>query len=536
MNPETVSLLVRPYREVVDDVLTALLGGVTNERISFDVKSARYPLSRRARAVRAVDGVLLVEGEDGGVEARRYAFLPEVDWEFSEADNELVWIPSGRHPADESDFDVDYVPTDARSPITDVNVGSVARTVGEAVAREIATVWEQVNQAYRSAYLDTATGKSLDLVVSILGLRRKTGEYAQGLVTFYRESEPGGGSDVAILEGTPLRTTKGDAAFVTAELRVLQRGQGRVDVPVRAGEASRGPAGAVPAGAITILPRPIEGIDRIANLEPTLLGAADETDEQLRARARAALRSMGTATTAALRRAVEEERATVVEVWDPNGVPGKRCGAGTVTMVVEAEPERFGQVRDAVHRTRAAGVLLTLEARYVYFRPRIAATLAGPLTPEGQLKAAMEVIAALGAYADALGRGQPATGEGMKKALEKVRDVREPRFIDVAAAVSDVERPGAQALAQAVVDSLASLPPGREALVRALAAALDENAPPAPAGGRTADRRQVVGPGGGPATDAEIEAGTFSVLATVKGEAGWVVLEMSPADVLLTRD
>ncbi|HVG43430.1 MAG TPA: baseplate J/gp47 family protein [Longimicrobium sp.] len=535
MSPETVSLLVRPYREVVDDVLTALLGGVTNERISFDVKSARYSLSRPARAVRAVDGLLLAEGEGGRLEVRRHAFLPQADWEFSPADNELVWVPGGRHPADESDFDVDYVPVDARSPITDVNVGSVARTVAEAMSREIAVLWEQVNQAYRSAFLDTATGKSLDLVVSILGLARKRGEYAQGLVTFYRRPEAGGGSDVAIVEGTPLRTAKDDARFVTAELRVLQRGQARVDVPVRADEGSRGPAGAVPAGAITLLPRPLEGIERVVNLEPTLLGAPDETDEQLRARARAALRSLGTATVAALTRAAEEQRATVVEVWDPNGVPGKRCDPGTVTMIVESEPERLPQVLDAVHRARAAGVRLTLEARYVYFRPRLTAVLAGGLTPEGQLKAAEQVVAALGGYVDALGKGEPATGEGMLKALKAVRDVRDPVFVDVAAAVSDVDRPSSLELAHTVVASLGTLPPGADALASALAGALDRNAPPAPTGGRKPDRSRVVGDDGKPASDAAIEAGTFSVLARVGGEDGWVVLEMGPADVLLTR-
>jgi hypothetical protein len=291
----------------------------------------------------------------------------------------------------------------------------------------------------------------------------------------------------------------------------------------------------VGAGAITTLPRPIQGIARVTNLEPTILGAPDETDDQLRARARAALRSMGTATIAALEHAVLEQRATVVEVWDPSGAPGRRSEPGTVTMVVESEPERFAQVLDAVHRTRAAGVRLTLEARYVYFRPRIAGTFAGPITPEGQLKAATEVRDALQAYVDALGRGAPATGQGMLDALKKLRDVRDPAFIDVQAWISDVDRPGPQALADAVVGSLASLPPDRDALSRALAQALGETMPSAPQGGRVPAPAQVAGPDGGPATDAQVQAGTFSVLASVNGQAGWVVLDMAPADVVLTR-
>lgn len=532
MNPETESLMVRPYREVVEDVLTAMLGGVTNERINFDIKSDRYPLARRARLVRAVDGTVLVPAAAGGAPGyERTAFLPEADWAFSEADNELVWLPGGRRPVDESDFDVDYVPVDARSPITDINVGSVARTLGESVGREIATLWEQVNQAYRSAFLETAAGKSLDLVVAILGLKRKTGAYAEGLVTFYRAAEPGGGSDVAIIPGTVIRAEKGEASFVTAELRVLQRGQARIDVPVRASEQSRGPAGAVPAGVLTTLPRPIQGIARVANLEPTILGAPDETDDQLRDRARAALRSMGTATISALTRAVGEERANVVEVWDPGGPPARRSEPGTVTMVVEAEPERFPQVLAAAHRTRAAGVRLTLEARYVYFRPRISGTFSGAITPEGQLKAAGEVVDALRGYVDALGRGAPAEGKAMLDALRKLRDVRDASIIDVQAWVSDVDRPGAQALADSVVASLASVPPDRDALARALADALGDEMPAAPTGGRVPAPAQVVGPKGAAATDTEVTEGNFSVLPTVNGQQGWVVLEMSPTDV-----
>jgi len=536
VNPETVSLIERPYREVVDDVLTAMLGGVVNERIEYDLKQDRYPLQRPARAVRAVDGVLWVEDRATGLgELQRTAFLPGADWSFSEAANELVWEAGGRRPADETGFDVDYVPRDARSPISDVNVGSVARTLGESVGREIATVWEQVNQAYRSAFLETAGGKSLDLVVAILGLRRKTGEYAQGSVSFYRQAAPGGGNDVTIVEGTPLRTEKGDAAFEAAELRTLQRGQARVDVPVRAAGASRGPAGVVPAGAITTLVRPLEGIARVANLEPTLLGAADETDDQLRARARAALRAMGTATVAALVRAVEEQRGKVVEVWDPGGAPAKRSAPGTVTLLVEAEPERFAQLLDTVHRTRAAGIRADVQARYVYFRPRLTAELAGGLTPEGQLKVAAQAVAALAAYVDTLGPGAPATGAGMITALEPLRDLRDPVFIDVQAWLSDVDRPGPQALAERVVASLPTSHPGGDALVGALAAALAGSLPDAPTGGRTPAPAQVAGPGGAPATDAQVEKAEFSVLATANGQTGWVVLEMSPTDVVLTR-
>ena len=58
MNAETITLITRPYQEIVDDVLTAIVGGVTNEPIFFDVKADRYPLARPARDVRGITGTV----------------------------------------------------------------------------------------------------------------------------------------------------------------------------------------------------------------------------------------------------------------------------------------------------------------------------------------------------------------------------------------------------------------------------------------------------------------------------------------------
>ncbi|HXU32003.1 MAG TPA: hypothetical protein VN851_15640, partial [Thermoanaerobaculia bacterium] len=177
MNPDTVHLIERPYQEVVDDLLTALVGGVVNEPIEFDVKADAYRLAEPARDVRSVTGTK---------EGARHTFLKEIDFLYREGDNALVW-EGGDRPDDETSFYVDYYRRDSRSPLTDLTVGSVVRTIAEAIGREIATVYVQIDQAYQSAFLETAKGKSLDLVVSILGLTRKTKESAAGLVTFFRE-------------------------------------------------------------------------------------------------------------------------------------------------------------------------------------------------------------------------------------------------------------------------------------------------------------------------------------------------------------
>ena len=211
-----------------------------NEPIRFDIKVFSYPLAEPAAAVRGITGTA------GGAPR---TFLLEIDFIFSPATNVVTWLDDGTKPDDPSTFYVDYFRVDSRSPISDINVGSVTRTLSEAIGREIATVYEQINLAYLSAFVDTATGKSLDYVVSILDVVRKTAEFAEGLVTFFRSSGVDG--NITIPAAIGLTTATGAVVFTSTQPRTLQRGQVRIDVPVRAGVGFAGDAGLVPAGAIT---------------------------------------------------------------------------------------------------------------------------------------------------------------------------------------------------------------------------------------------------------------------------------------------
>lgn len=524
MNPETVNLIERPYQEIVDDILTAIVGGVVNEPIFFDVKEDRYPLSKEARDrdIRSIAGTL--KGE-------RHTFQKEIDFVLSGDGKAVVWQPSGSRPDDETTFYVDYVPRDSRSPLTDINVGSVNRTLSEAIGREIATVYEQINRAYLFGFIDTAEGKALDLVVAIiLEIPRRTKEFATGLVTFFRD--PASEGNIAITEGTLLSTVKGEAIFVTTQMRTLQRGQVRIDVPVRASEASKGEAGVVKAGAVTTLAQPIAGIARVTNFEATVLGAQDESDEELRARAKAVLRGLGKATLAALARAIFEGRARLLEVWDPNGPATKQSDAGTVTLLVESEPERFSSLRAAVEETRAAGVLATLVARYVFFKPRVLVRAARPLTGEGKVKLVGDIIQKMQEYVDPLTAGKPAEGQELLSAIKKAKDAKDPKIMDVMAWRSDVDRPAAEALIDALMSAIAVTPAADTAALReALNRVLTEAAPTAPTGRRTPDRGLVQGPAGQRATDAEIEAGNFRVVPP--DDKWFVVLDVEPADIVL---
>src|SRR5262249_18289695 len=140
VNADTVALVTRPYLEIVDDLLTAIVGGVVNEPIPFDLKSDRYRLARPALAIRSVTGT---------VEKKPFTFQQTVDYALSSGDNSVGWIAGAAHPDDNTTFFVDYLVEGSSSPLSDVNVGSVTRTLAEAIGREMATVYEQINAAYR---------------------------------------------------------------------------------------------------------------------------------------------------------------------------------------------------------------------------------------------------------------------------------------------------------------------------------------------------------------------------------------------------
>jgi len=526
VNSETITLITRPYQDVVDDILTAIVGGVTNEPIIFDVKSDLYPLAKPARDVRGVTGT---------VNGAHFTFRKEADFLFSEGDNGVVWVEAGTRPDDETTFYVDYFLQNSHSPITDLNVGSVTRTLSEAMSREIAIVYEQINEAYKSGFIDSATGKSLDYVVSILGITRKTKEFARGLVTFFRAAASTG--NITIPEGTTLLANKGEVRFETTELRTLQRGQARIDVPILAAEEFKGAVGRVEAGKIDALLAPIEGIERVINFEPTVLGAEDETDDELRARARAVLRALGKATLMSLFRVILEGRGMPVEAWDPNSPGTKRSDPGTVTVLVEAEPERMPQLSAVVNETRAAGVLTTLVARYVFFKPRLLLSLAPGLTADGKGKVIQQVIDAIQSYTDGLSSGDDAEGAEILKVARSVADVMDIKIADVLTWRSDLGTPGAQALVDSLLEALAALPADADEAARraALTTAVNDEAPAlTPTGRRIPDRSLVIALDGSPASDEQVEAGEFKIAATVDGEQWWVVLDMEEADIVLS--
>ena len=73
-----------------------------------------------------------------------------------------------------------------KTPITNLNAGSVIRTIIEVIAKAISDIYSLVKTVSQGGFIQTSNGKWLDLKVRELGLTRKQGQKATGYITFSR--------------------------------------------------------------------------------------------------------------------------------------------------------------------------------------------------------------------------------------------------------------------------------------------------------------------------------------------------------------
>jgi uncharacterized phage protein gp47/JayE len=175
-----VSFVKKPYRQIAKDILTQICGGEATEECTYTKGKTSYKLTSTP-----VIDIKAIKGKFKGTAEKLFA--KDVDYKLTE--NDIEWIGGGDTPDDNTVFTVQYIFTRS-SGITDVNPGSVVRTIVEAISREIENFYLQLEQAYLSGFLDTASGNALDLVVSILGIKRKPPQPSSGSVTFGRNTEP----------------------------------------------------------------------------------------------------------------------------------------------------------------------------------------------------------------------------------------------------------------------------------------------------------------------------------------------------------
>lgn len=213
----------KSYSEIVASVLEHITKGLTREKHLFQAPSFRYELEARPEN-KPIKQLVQVEGFFKG---EKHTFRQNIDYVLK--DDRIEWSSANADiPDDKSIFEVVYL-FENQTSLTDINVGSVLRNLLEAVSREIEFLYEEMATVYQSGFIDTAAGSSLDLVVSILGIKRKDPTHANGYVTFLRESEPGeaNNSEAILFDGRDVYPLKTKPVITVTGLTGYSKGKSR---------------------------------------------------------------------------------------------------------------------------------------------------------------------------------------------------------------------------------------------------------------------------------------------------------------------
>jgi uncharacterized phage protein gp47/JayE len=390
-----VSYTPRTYPEIARDMLTTLTGGTVRESLTVPAGDALLvPDKLRARPVRRVSHL------EGRTIVGTGARAQEVPYRFTAADFELIsstgdednkdsirFRENGRKPIPGSVITVNYYPVQTDPvPLTDLNVGSVTRTIVETIARELATTYQHLDFIYRSAFLQTAEGDPLDKVVALVGVSRLPTGHPVAKMRFGRQ--PGVAGSITIPSGTPVTDDGGNRYLTLADVTMEPNETTR---EVLAGGETAGTA-EVEEGALNRLEVVIAGISSVTNIQPARRLTAPETDDELRRRARNALHGELRGTTDALKfglRSVPGVKDVVVEEA-PNGV------AGEVRLQIaysDPTPETKARVAQRIRELRAAGIrVLDAEAGSFPVVVQADLRLSGASLPGPELRAVQEGV------------------------------------------------------------------------------------------------------------------------------------------------
>lgn len=458
-----MSFTPRRYDEIVRDLLTTLTGGTVRE--SFVMPSGSGPILLNNRPVRRISHLEGVMKAGAAPDAR------EINYRFTPADFELIsttgddnnkdairFREDGRRPVPGSSVIVNYYPVQTTPvPLTDLNVGSVTRTLLETVARELAMAYLSLEAVYKSAYLDTAEGPSLDKVTALVGLVRLPAGHPVVKVLFTRTASSAG--RITIPTGTPL-VGPGGARYLTSEPLTLEPGELSREVQA-VGESTA--TGLVTEGQLSQLEVVVAGISSVTNGQPARRLGSPETDDELRRRARSALSGVVRGTPDALKFGLMSIRGVkdVAVIEMPNGVPGEiriDIAYDDETNEVKAEVGR------RIEELRPAGIRVLLgKAATRVVDVQVSLTLSGTGLPGSELSSlqgAMEQ--ALGDHLDRI----PPGGKVRRAQLTSLI-LRDPRVVDASVTLVPRGQTGVEELQLnpgevLEVASVAFLPPTSE--------------------------------------------------------------------------
>ncbi|MFO1271634.1 MAG: hypothetical protein U1F50_08165 [Rubrivivax sp.] len=336
----------KTYPEVAESLLNRLLGGVSAEAHPYPPPNAGREPFTHALERAPVAQITAVWGERNGGSFR---FERDADYRLSADAAQLEWLKDGARPDEGTAFEVHYLPKQREVGVNDLYPGSVVRTLLEAVALETAGLYAQMDAVYKAGFVDTAAGGALDHVVALLGITRVPAGRNSAELRFTRARNARGA--ITLPAGTRVASADGAIEYETLDDATLADGQASAKVPARDTVASNDP---VAAETLTLLTRPVAGIESVTNPAASTRLDHDETDDELRTRARRFLVGSERGTRSALEYAIAAEGVRC-EITEP--APGR------VDIVLQAgalDPTQRARLDGAILRVRPAGVVVNV--------------------------------------------------------------------------------------------------------------------------------------------------------------------------------
>ena len=176
-----MSYVAEPYAQFVDDILTGFTGGHVRESFRMLPEEQPYRLSAQS-GIQPSSLRVYGQKEHSDNTFKFSLFAQGRDYELSN-NRDITWkansdgspLTDAHWPADGTIFYANYLTntTSRIAPVlTDKSPGSVTRLLAESIGREFAVISGQLEKVYQAAFIDTATGRDLDNLVALIGLKR----------------------------------------------------------------------------------------------------------------------------------------------------------------------------------------------------------------------------------------------------------------------------------------------------------------------------------------------------------------------------
>lgn len=241
--------------------------------------------------------------------------------------------------------------------ISNINPGSVLRTLTEVFAENEDRINYYMEYVYRCMNIDNCYGNDLDRAVKVLGLTRGNSKAAVGEVTFST------GDNVAeydieipygyIVSTRPNRDGDVTEFYVSDAKAVLKSGESQINVTVTCTNPG---LIYIPIGAISVMSQSLQGINSVSN-EHVINGGRDvETDEEFKERISNVRETFGKCTNEAIESAVDQvqgvTKARVIDMYNGVGT----TGVIVVTDTVPPPDSVKSEIVEVVNAVKASGV------------------------------------------------------------------------------------------------------------------------------------------------------------------------------------